>query len=223
MKACAVEGTPWKQEFQHLLLSYCTSPHTTTNVAPCELLYNCTMKRQLPQITKQKCPNKHKIAKENIRQKKKSNKEYYDKHCRATESDTGELQIKTSMSTSTASKFVMGNSYLLCLICGFGPWERVQMESRRKWNLSKPNLNMAEYFDCICIFYAEDVLEDEEFIPLLKEIMRTALELPYWKFPRLNLADISEDECLTEFHFEKEDIPRLARALRLPPKFVCSN
>ena len=82
---------------------------------------------------------------------------------------------------------------------------------------------MAEYFDCICVLYAEDVLEDEEFIPLLEEITRPALELPYWKFPRLNLADISEDECLTEFRFEKEDIPRLARALRLPPKFVCSN
>ena len=58
---------------------------------------------------------------------------------------------------------------------------------------------MAEYFDCIRVIYAEDVLEDEEFIPLLEDITRPALELSYWKFPRLNLADISEDECLTEF------------------------
>ena len=78
-----------------------------------------------------------------------------------------------------------------------------------------------EYFDCICVLCAEDVLEDEEFILLLEDITRPALELPYWKFPRLNVADISD--CLTEIRFEKEDFPRLACALRLPPKFMCSN
>ena len=88
-------------------------------------------------------------------------------------------KTSTSTSTSTTSKFVAGNSYSLCLICGFRSWERVQTESGRKWNLSKPNFNMAEYFDCICVLYAEDVLEDEEFIPLLEEITRPALELPY--------------------------------------------
>ena len=109
MKACAIEGTPWKQELQRFLLSYRTTPHKTTNVAPCELLYNRTIKGQLPQITKQKCPNKHKIAKENIERKKKSNKEYHDKHCRATESDIKEgdtvicLQPKRNKLTSKFS------------------------------------------------------------------------------------------------------------------------
>ena len=53
---------------------------------------------------------------------------------------------------------------------------------------------------------------------------RPAPEFPYWKFPRFSLNGISEDECLAEFRFEKQDnIPRLAPALRLPQKFFCSN
>ena len=34
---------------------------------------------------------------------------------------------------------------------------------------------------------------------------------------------MNEDECTTEFRFDKVDIPRLVKAFRLPQKFVCSN
>ena len=34
---------------------------------------------------------------------------------------------------------------------------------------------------------------------------------------------MNEDECKTEFRFDKVDIPRLVKAFRLPQKFVCSN
>ena len=67
------------------------------------------------------------------------------------------------------------------------------------------------------------MLEDGEFLLLVEENKRPAPEFPYWKFPRFGLNDISEDECLAEFRSEKQDIPRLARALRLSQKFVCSN
>ena len=61
MKACAIEGTPWKQELQRFLLSYRTippppPPYKTTNVAPCKLLYNRTIKGQLPTNYKTKMP-----------------------------------------------------------------------------------------------------------------------------------------------------------------------
>ena len=84
--------------------------------------------------------------------------------------------------------------------------------------------NMADnFFDSLLVLYAEDVLEDGEFLLLVEENKRPAPEFPCWKFPRFSLNDNSEDECLAEFRFEKQDIPRLARALRLPQKFVCSN
>ena len=68
------------------------------------------------------------------------------------------------------------------------------------------------------------MLEDGEFLRLVEQNERPAPEFPYWKFSRFSLNDISEDECLAEFRFEKQDnIPRLARALRLLQKFVSSN
>ena len=74
---------------------------------------------------------------------------------------------------------------------------------------------MADNFsDSLLVLYAEDVLEDGEFLLLVEENKRPAHEFPYWKFPRFSLNDISEDECLAEFRFEKQDISRLARALR---------
>ena len=67
------------------------------------------------------------------------------------------------------------------------------------------------------------MLEEEEFL-LVEENKRPAPKFPNWKFPRFSLNDISENECLAEFRFEKQDNIRcLARALRLPQKFVCSN
>ena len=75
----------------------------------------------------------------------------------------------------------------------------------------------------LLVLYAEDVLEDGEFLLLVEENKWPAPEFLYWKFPRFSLNNISEDECLAEFYFEKQDIPRLARAHRLPQKFVCSS
>ena len=80
------------------------------------------------------------------------------------------------------------------------------------------------FFDSLLVLYTEDVLEDGEFLLLVEQNKRPAPEFPYWKFPRFSLNDISEEEYLAKFRFEKQDnIPRLARALRLPQKFVCSN
>ena len=80
------------------------------------------------------------------------------------------------------------------------------------------------FFDSLLVLYAEDVLEDGEFLLLVEQNKRPTPEFPYWKFPSFSLNDISEDECLAEFRFENQDnIPGLARALRLTQKFVFSN
>lgn len=38
----------------------------------------------------------------------------------------------------------------------------------------------------------------------------------HWKFPRFELQSFTEEECLNNFRFGKDDIPRLQRAMHLP-------
>ena len=86
MKTAQIEGKKWKQELQRFLLSYRSTPHATTKVAPCVLLFNRTIRGQLPELVSRKVLNKHAIAKENIQTGKHKNKNYYDKQHRVQES-----------------------------------------------------------------------------------------------------------------------------------------
>ena len=56
-------------------------------MAPCELLFNRTIRGKLPELTSNKVVNKHKMAKANIEMQKETNKAYYDKRKRAKEAD----------------------------------------------------------------------------------------------------------------------------------------
>ena len=41
-------------------------------------------------------------------------------------------------------------------------------------------------------------------------------DFEYWIYNAFNLEEISDDDCLAEFRFQKNDIPRLVTALQLP-------
>ena len=90
LQTAQLEGRNWKQELQRFLLTYRTTPHVTTKVPPCELLFNRTIRGQLPELLAKKVLNKHKQAKENIEKKKAQNKEYYDKRHNTKESEIKE-------------------------------------------------------------------------------------------------------------------------------------
>ena len=102
MKACDIEGKPWKQELQRFFLSYRTTPIRQPTSPPASY---STIARQ-----KDKLQNKNALTnikwQKKISNGKKNNKEYYDKHCRATESDINErdtvicLQPKRNKLTS---------------------------------------------------------------------------------------------------------------------------
>ena len=47
------------------------------------------------------------------------------------------------------------------------------------------------------------------------------LDLPCDLYPRFDLQNLTEDECLAEFRFRKTDIPRLSQALRIPDVIIC--
>ena len=62
-----------------ILLSYRSSPYTTTKASPAELLSNRKIRGQLPDMTKQsKAADRHKEATENDTRKKAIIKEYAD-------------------------------------------------------------------------------------------------------------------------------------------------
>ena len=87
MKTSLLEGKNWRQELQRFLLNYCSTPHKTTGVAPCELLFNRQIQGQLPQLQIKNIINKHREAKQNVERKKEENKIYYDMKKRAKYSD----------------------------------------------------------------------------------------------------------------------------------------
>ena len=69
--------------------------------------------------------------------------------------------------------------------------------------------------------YLEGQLIEEEFFLLIELNASNNLDLNYSKYPGFNLENISEDDCITEFRFRKNDIKRLQRALNLPNEIVC--
>ena len=90
MKTAQIEGKKWKQELQRFVLSYRSTPHATTKVAPCVLLFNRTISGHLPELERRRVLNKRKIAKANIETAKQKNKAYYDKKQGVHESDIQE-------------------------------------------------------------------------------------------------------------------------------------
>ena len=67
--------------------------HATAKIAPCELLFNRTVKGYLPELLSKKIFNRHKEAKENIEKSKERNNENYDKRHHAKESNIKEGDI----------------------------------------------------------------------------------------------------------------------------------
>ena len=86
LKTAVTEGKVWRQELHRFLLQYRTTPHSTTKVAPCELLFNRSVRGKLPSLDKKLVVNKHREACENERTSQSYQKEYADKRRHAKES-----------------------------------------------------------------------------------------------------------------------------------------
>ena len=109
LQTANLEERNWRQELQRFLLSYRATPHTTTKIAPSELLYNRKIRGFLPQLPTKRVINKHREAKENIERSKARNKKYYDRKHHAKKSNIKEgdivicLQKKSNKLTSKFS------------------------------------------------------------------------------------------------------------------------
>ena len=67
-------------------------------------------------------------------------------------------------------------------------------------------------------------LIDEENVLLLSEVNTSKnLDIPFWKYDKLDLDSLTDDECKSEFRFLKHDIYGLLEVLDLPDKITCPN
>ena len=87
IRAAEAEGRNWRQDIQRFLLAYRTTPHSSTNVPPAELLFNRTVNGKLPGLMLKKHLNRHNEAKKNDEVAKQKQKEYADKKRHARPSD----------------------------------------------------------------------------------------------------------------------------------------
>ena len=88
IKSAHNEKRNWKRELSKFLLNYRATPHTTTNVAPAELLYNRKIRTKLPNVTTES--KKHGEVKERDATAKKKMKNYADARSRAKLSEIKE-------------------------------------------------------------------------------------------------------------------------------------
>ena len=89
LKTAKIEQRPWRQELNRFLLQYRTSPHCSTRVPPAELLFNRTVKGQLPVLQKKSNVNRHKEARINERKRQEYNEKY---DCRAHRSRKDDIK-----------------------------------------------------------------------------------------------------------------------------------
>ena len=80
--------------------------------------------------------------------------------------------------------------------------------SKTAAKLDMPNLKTAQ--DMFLLTHADHLIDDDEGL-LLHDLNRSKnLDLPYHSYEKFNLNSVSEDECKSEFRFDKRDIYRLS-------------
>ena len=75
------------------------------------------------------------------------------------------------------------------------------------------------------LYFAHDqgIVDDEEFLLLYDVNKSKNLDMPYWKYDKIDLDVLSDDECKSQFRFYKEDVYSLIDIFDLPERIVCPN
>ena len=80
--------------------------------------------------------------------------------------------------------------------------------------------------DQLLFMLDESLINEEEWLWLRRgnrNQRNLHLELPYWRYERFSLEEMTEEECEVELRFQKNDIYHLAHALNFPDVFRCYN
>ena len=86
LRIAKIEGKNWKQELQIFLRAYRTTPHSTTKIAPSELMFNRKVKTKLPEYQQQQVDTNSTLRDRDAQAKQKM-KEYADNRHNAKMND----------------------------------------------------------------------------------------------------------------------------------------
>ena len=75
----------------------------------------------------------------------------------------------------------------------------------------------------LLLSHYEVIIDDEEFLLLYDLNKSNNLDLPYDSYESFDFDVLEKDECLSEFRFQKHDIPLLAEVLGVLDVFKCSQ
>ena len=76
--------------------------------------------------------------------------------------------------------------------------------------------------DALLIAYVDGIIDDVEFMVLLAD-NNSREPYPFWKFEKFNLDALDDDQCRTDFRFQKADLDILMNVLQIPEKITCSQ
>ena len=77
--------------------------------------------------------------------------------------------------------------------------------------------------DTLLFAHSESLINDEELVLLYDLNTSNNLELPYWSYDQFDLDLLTDDECMSEFRFLKNDVYLLAEVLQVPDQVRCYN
>ena len=83
--------------------------------------------------------------------------------------------------------------------------------------------NFREIRACIAYAYGNRFINEQEFVLLYDAYKSTNPDFPYWNYERFDLDEKTNDECKTEFRFDRKDIYKLAEQLQLPDEITTYN
>ena len=80
-------------------------------------------------------------------------------------------------------------------------------------------------FDTTAAFFANDIIDQSEFVAVYDNTRRKSLEFQFWEYEKVErqLQYMTNDECRSVFRVDLADLPVLAEALNSPERFVCPN
>ena len=121
IQTARTQGRNWRQELYTFLLNYRATPHSTTKVAPAELLFNRSICTKLPQHGTTSTPiDKHDIATENDHKSKSQMKMYADKarHTRKRQINVGDVVLCRQQKVNKFSTKFSPNPYKVVKVKG---------------------------------------------------------------------------------------------------------
>jgi hypothetical protein len=80
-------------------------------------------------------------------------------------------------------------------------------------------------FETAAVLFTQECISEEDFLLVYELTRRKSPEFPYWQYEHIDvqLQQMNDDECLSEFRVNLSELYTLADVLRIPEHFHCPN